>query len=354
MTELATTEQNGAVEHPAESSAEMSALMQWAMDAKQANQVAQALATTSFVPASLRVTTPVTSRMDPAEIEEVQARDLRNTANNITGAILTGAELGLQPMAALRSIDIIQGSPALRAHAMRGLVQSAGHQVELVESTPELCRMRGRRRGSSGMLGQPMYGDWQEVAWTIGRAGQLGLLGKDQWKKQPQTMLVARATGELCRLIAADVLYAVPYAAEELDGDRPAAVQVTASRPVTAEEITGGRPAQSAPVNPTHEVDQARTAGRDRDVAQRHMFALLGDLAVKDRDDRLAVYSALSSRPVGTTDELTGDEIELIVNHLDGIKRKAEATEDKAEGAQDQQAEVGGLVAEGKRIRSAR
>lgn len=227
MTELAPVE-------PAEQTAEMSALVRWAMDAQQAHQVARSLARTSFVPASLR------------------DRDADVTAANVTAAILTGAELGLQPMAALRSMDIIQGTPALRAHAMRGLVQSQGHQVELVESTPEKCVMRGRRRAPGVLVGG--FGEWQEVTWTIQRARELGLAAKEQWKKQPQTMLVARATGELCRLIAADVLFAVPYASEELDGDSHSQpVQVASSRPVTAAEIRGEAPLQSPQPEPTPE-----------------------------------------------------------------------------------------------------
>jgi len=107
----------------------------------------------------------------------------------------------MQPMAALRSLDIIQGTPSLRAHAMRALVQRAGHQIQLVESTPELCRMRGRRKGDE---------EWQTVVWTIERAQKLGLTSKEQWKRQPQSMLVARATSEICRLIASDVLFACP------------------------------------------------------------------------------------------------------------------------------------------------
>lgn len=162
-----------------------SALVAWALEARQAAQVAESLSRTSFVPASLRG--------KPADI---------------TAAILAGQELGLQPMATLRSIDVIQGTPALRAHAMRGLLQSQGHEIELLESTDEFCRMRGRRAGAK---------NWQTVEWTIERAQRLGLTGKDQWKKQPKTMLVARATGEVARLIASDALYAMPYASEELD-----------------------------------------------------------------------------------------------------------------------------------------
>ncbi len=187
-----------------------SPLVQWAYEARQANQIAQSLANTSFVPASLR-----------------------GKPNDITAAILAGQELGLKPMATLKSIDIIQGTPALRAHAMRGLIQSQGHEIELVESDPQHCVMRGRRSGAEA---------WQVVTWTIERATQLGLMGKDQWKKQPQTMLVARATGELCRLIASDALHGMPYASEELDSVAERVVDAlrnTGVQRVTSAEILG-------------------------------------------------------------------------------------------------------------------
>jgi hypothetical protein len=160
-------------------------LMEWVESARQANIVAQSLAKTDF------------------------AGQFRNKPDEITAAILTGQELGLKPMTALKSIDVIQGQPALRAHAMRAIVQHQGHDIELVESDDTHCVMRGRRKGAEG---------WQTVVWDIPRARLLGLLNKDQWKKQPKTMLVARATGELCRLIASDALHGLPYAAEEVDG----------------------------------------------------------------------------------------------------------------------------------------
>jgi hypothetical protein len=183
-----------------------SPLVQWAYEARQAAGIAKSLAATSFVPASLRG--------KPADI---------------TAAILAGQELGLQPMATLRSIDVIQGTPALRAHAMRGLVQSRGHHVEVVESDDVHCVVRGKRNPVDA---------WQSVEWTLDRAKKMGLTDKDQWKKQPRTMLIARATSEMCRLIAADVLYAMPYSAEELDGEPVRATAMVSSR-VTSAEIMG-------------------------------------------------------------------------------------------------------------------
>lgn len=169
-----------------EPTAGTTALVAWAQEASLAYDMAEKLAVTSFVPQSLR-----------------------GKPGDIAAAILAGSELGLKPMATLKSIDIIQGTPALRAHAMRAIVQQQGHQIELVESTNEICRMRGRRKDSDV---------WQEVEWTIDRARLMGLLGKDQWKKNPKGMLVARATGELSRLIASDALHGMAYVSEELEG----------------------------------------------------------------------------------------------------------------------------------------
>lgn len=191
-----------------------SALLQWVYEASQAARIAASLAKTSFVPASLR-----------------------GKPEDITAAILAGQELGLQPMTALRSIDIIQGTPALRAHAMRGLVQSHGHEIEVVESDDEHCAMRGRRRLGTTITGF-IYGSWQEVVWDLDRARRMGLTDKPEWKKQPRTMLIARATGELCRLIAADALHAMPYAVEEITEADPATIGDPQPR-VTAAEILG-------------------------------------------------------------------------------------------------------------------
>lgn len=165
-------------------------LAEWAESARQAALVATSIAKTPFVPQSLRGSDPSV------------------TAANVTAAILTGQELGLEPMASLRSIDVIQGTPAMRAIALRALVQSAGHTVRVVESTTTRAVIDGLRRGED----KP-----QRSVWTMDRARSLGLAGKDNWRKQPQAMLVARATAEVCRLIAADVILGVPYAVEELE-----------------------------------------------------------------------------------------------------------------------------------------
>lgn len=237
MTEIATREQALPAEQQPTTvtpTAGTTALMAWAQEADLAYQMAQKLAATSFVPQSLR-----------------------GKPGDIAAAILAGAELGLPPMATLKSIDIIQGTPALRAHAMRGLLLSKGHEIELVESRDDYCKMRGRRKGSEA---------WQEVEWNLDRARLLGLLNKPEWKKQPKTMLVARATGELSRLIASDALYGMPYVAEELEGTVHAEV-VPQQAPLSIAAVTGPStmPIAPAPADSEYTVTREDTAEADWD-----------------------------------------------------------------------------------------
>ncbi|MCX4232100.1 hypothetical protein [Streptomyces ortus] len=245
--EIATRdEQQGvAVPTPPATQGEQSALMKWAEEAKVISNLAVSISKTSF------------------------AGQLRGQPEEVTAVILAGHELGLKPMASLKAMDIIQGTPALRAHAMRGLVMSHGHKVRLVESTQEKCVYTGRRADEGEDA-------WQTVTWTLDRAGQLGLLEKKEWKKQPQTMLVARATGEICRLIASDVLHGVPYAAEELDGYVHGEAVQPKRAPLSVASLTAPaaapepQPAASDVVDVDTDDEHTAAVQALRDFAQRH------------------------------------------------------------------------------------
>jgi hypothetical protein len=243
--EIATRDDQQAVAVPAPSATqgEQSALMKWAEEAKVISNLAVSISKTSF------------------------AGQLRGQPEEVTAVILAGHELGLKPMASLKAMDIIQGTPALRAHAMRGLVMSHGHKVRLVESTPEKCVYTGRRADEGEDA-------WQTVTWTLARAGQLGLLEKKEWKKQPQTMLVARATGEICRLIASDVLHGVPYAAEELDGYVHGEVVQPKRAPLSVASLTAAPEAQQPEASDVVDVDtddeHATAVQALRDFGQQH------------------------------------------------------------------------------------
>lgn len=162
-------------------------LMRWAEQAQAAHQLAHGICETTFVP-----------------------QQYRGKPMEAAAAILAGAELGFSPMAALRTFDNIQGTAAPKAITHRAVVQAQGHDIWVVEQTPERAVVRGRRNGATEVV---------ESVWTIERAKGLGLTGKDNWKKQPSAMLVARATSECARFVASDALLGMPYSSEEIADD---------------------------------------------------------------------------------------------------------------------------------------
>lgn len=297
----------------------LTTLGRWAEDARQAAAVAVSLAKTPFVPASLR-----------------DRNDDGVTAANICAAILTGQELGLEPMAAMRSLDVIQGMPALRAVALRAVVLAAGHDMWVVEATNERAIVAGQRRGSDHI---------QESTWTMDRARALGIAGKDNWRKQPGAMLIARATSECARLVAADAILGVPYAAEELDdgldslavtelppaaGEKPkrTARRQTRQAPATAR---GDAPAAEPDALPEPElvppVSDVSDTGLPSDEPEpisepqsKKLHAVLNELGVSERDYKLRIARAITQRPeLSTSNDLTKAEATTLIDTLESV-----------------------------------
>jgi hypothetical protein len=232
--EIATRDEQHAVAVPQPANQPIeSSLEKWAREASAISGIANAIAQTSLAGA------------------------YRGKRDEIVAVVLAGHELGIKPMTSLKSIDVIQGQPALRAHAMRGIVLKQGHEIELVESDDQHCVMRGRRKGAEA---------WQTVVWDLARARQMGLLNKDQWKKQPKTMLIARATGEICRLIAADALHGMPYVAEELDGYVHGEVVQQKQAPLSVAALTAPAP-QATTETPAAEPDDVVDVDTDDEHA---------------------------------------------------------------------------------------
>lgn len=138
---------------------------------------------------------------------EFVPRQMRNSAPAVAAAILYGREVGLPPMTALTQTHVIEGKPSMSAEAMRALVFAAGHELAFEEATGATCIIRARRAGSQ---------EWTRLAWTIDQARAAGLLGKDNWKKYPRAMLIARCTADVCRMVFPDVIHGF-RAMEEFD-----------------------------------------------------------------------------------------------------------------------------------------
>lgn len=297
-------------------------LADWAHSATAAQTVAEQLVKTSFVPEAFR-----------------------GKPYEATAAILAGLECGLSPMAALRSFDVIQGQAAPRALTLRAIVQSHGHQIEVVESSATRCKMRGKRRNATA---------WMTVDWTLDRARSLGLLNKNNWKTQPQAMLIARATSELARLVAADAILGIGYSVEEIaDGAgagveppitvTPGAAQngaqaATASPPGT-KRMTRKRPTEPAPETPIEDADVVTDEDTITGPQMAKLRACYGEIGIKGAADQKRVTALiLGVDKIDTHSNLTVAQASTVIDVL------VQVEEGTAELVLNEDAEITGIT----------
>ena len=120
--------------------------------------------------------------------------------------ILTGKELGLPPMQAIRSIQIIQGKPTLSAELQLALFKQSGGHASWKESDNVKAVL---------LLTHP-NGDVHEETFTIKDAQTAGLVKSGSpWTKYPKAMLRARAISAGIRAAAPDIGMGI-YDPEEL------------------------------------------------------------------------------------------------------------------------------------------
>lgn len=219
MTEIAVRDEHPAADVQLAPTAVIASLAHWAGEARAAHTLAQSLCSTSFVPEHFRG--------KPAEA---------------TAAILTGHELGLSPMASLRAIYIIKGTPGMYAKAMVAVVMSAGHDVWVEEQSDERVVVCGRRKGSEHVA---------RTVWDRARVVKAKLTANAKYAETPQQMMVARGQAEICRQVAPDALHGIPYAVEELRDNPELHDLEPAAAPVTVEDITGDALTDAAPETAT-------------------------------------------------------------------------------------------------------
>jgi hypothetical protein len=198
-------------------------LTTWVAEVSAAYELAKQLCVTSFVPQHFRG--------KPAEA---------------AAAILTGHELGLSPLASLRSIFMIGGTPGMYAKVLVAIVMSHGHDVWVEEQSDERVVVCGQRKGSEHTA---------RVVWDRERVVKAKLLSNGKYNETPQQMMVARGSAEVCRQIAPDALLGIPYSVEELRDmpqDEQAPAEPAVAR-VTADEILAGETDEAAAGDETHE-----------------------------------------------------------------------------------------------------
>ena len=216
-------------------------------------------------------------------------KELQGKVPEVMMQIMAGQELGLAPMASLRSFSIITGKPVMSADAMVAIVLGSGkceYFERVSESDKEVTYATKR-------VGRPE----RRCQWTMDMAKQAALHQKDNWRTFPRAMLASRAKSELARDVYSDILAGV-YTVDELPGERTAterpqsgdAVVVDAEfREVPAD--TGDSPEVLA-IDTMESVEALKAHGRV--IAG---LGLTGPAAMRASDKYKARMGWLKSRP---------------------------------------------------------
>jgi len=292
--------------------AAVASLADWAQELDAAYGMAVKLVTTPFVP-----------------------RHFQGKPADAAAAILTGHELGLSPMASLRSIFLISGTPGMYAKSMVAVVQSMGHEVWIPEQSDDRVVVCGKRKGSAFVF---------ETVWDRARVVKAKLHGNAKYQESPQQMMVARGQAEICRQVAADALHGIPYTVEELE-DMPPAVRVEASvapaRVTTAEILGTPEPAAAEPdpgpdADPIADLPLSKPGGKQASQAQLRMIGVLaGELGMADRADRLAYVAGVIERDVTSANELSSREASAVIETMTRAKAEQERPVEAEAGEPD-------------------
>ncbi len=304
-------------------------LREWAEAASAAHALATSLVKTSVCPDAFR-----------------------GKADEAAAVILLGAELGMDPVHALRAMYPAPGGQiGMYAKAMLALVVRRGHVIWTEFDSDERVVVAGYRDGHPDHV--------ERSEWTIARARQAGFIRRSssgkpsQYETQPRTMLWSRAVAELANRIAPDAIQGIPEldAPDDTATANPARVRVVQRTPIG--EATGrpdrgdatpgavpqiepsDRPLSST-LRPRDVVDidlpsdlsendgvtsdeNADDASDDADEpmltgGQRaRIFAELNARGIRDHDDRVAFLSRVLGRDVESSMSLTATEAHFVI-----------------------------------------
>lgn len=184
-------------------------------------------------------------------------KDLRGKPADVLAIIMRGAELGMPPMTALASFDIVEGKVGLKAEAQAALVRrnrDVCEYLQVKETTALKCVCVTKRKGD------PTETTFE---FTMEDAGQAKLTGKTNWQMYPKAMLRARALSGICKMVYSDLVLGL-YDPDELGADSAAALPETKPPPAPAGPVVDAevRLARATPPPPPPRPQHAPTPAK--------------------------------------------------------------------------------------------
>lgn len=194
-----------------------------------------------------------------------------DTPEKACAIMLMARELGCGPMEGFSQINVILGKPTQSPQMMKARVHAKLPKAifRQIESTDKVARFEAARPGD------PV----QTYSFTIEEARALGLENKDNWKKQPATMLVWRCIGKVARQVFPDCLSGISYSPEELGASVNEEGEVIDVKPTTTPTATT--------VKQIHAEAKAEQTGKKREALQKEIIAAmkeLGEIGFKEQE----------------------------------------------------------------------
>lgn len=206
--------------------------------------------------------------------------------------IAIGKSLGLTPGESMMALDFIQGTPAIRAHTRAAKMQQAGFRWAFKRFDSKGCVLHVYD-ASGNFLGESSYVEEDAKA--------NGLLGKDNWRKNPKNMYFCRAISNAQRWYAAGVLMGGLPSVEEMYDAPPRvreSAEVNLADFVNSTEANRGHDA----ANPNLEAGEKANIGAepisDEQVAKIEEARAKAKMTPKALAEMLQAYGFASARAV--------------------------------------------------------
>lgn len=223
-------------------------------------------------------------------------KQYQNRPADIIVAMGLGQSMGLSPMESIYRINVIQGKPTASAELIAAQVRKAGHKLRISKD-----EQRQSVTATIVRADDPGY----EFSVTRDRkwAQQMELIGKDNYQKQPMTMLTWRAITAVAREACPEALYGVAYTPDEMHDMDPVEVpveHVEALEPTEEAVYEAPKPQRDPRLNPIRE--------RMKPFAEKLGY----DMATATA--RILEYAGR-----GSMDQLTDEDVESTANYMDTI-----------------------------------
>lgn len=258
----------------------------------------------------------------------------RGKPANILVAVGYGAPLGLTPMQSLQDISVINGKPTASASFIASHVRMAGHKLRIRKDEKALSVTATIVRSDD-----PDYpiSVTRDKAW----AQQMGLLNKDNYRKQPLTMLTWRAITAVAREACPEILYGVQYSPDELhdldtNSDVRAEVVDDEQQPSRQKRRGYGSRARQNPVEQAEQQPQACAPEQAKAI-----FAMMRDCGVASDEEAEQVLHQLTGKHGLTPRQVSRQDADnLLVAAPDFVKRKIMQALQEIRKPQQEQVEV--------------